>query len=85
MSHGEKLLTLEVECSNTIKTIKENIQKQLMIPVAEQVVILEGNVLQNDYTLSDCHIKCSKLYVMLKIGKNISIHVFLFKCSYNFT
>ena len=77
MSCGEKLLTFEVECSNAIKTIKENIQKQLKIPVAEQVIILEGNVLQNDYTLSDCHIKCSKLYVMLKIGKNISTCVFV--------
>ena len=77
MSCGEKLLTLEVEFSNTIKTIKENIQKQLKIPVAEQVIILEGNVLQNNYTLSDCHIKCSKLFVMLKIGKNISTCVFV--------
>ena len=70
-----KLIALRIENSDTVKTIKENIQEKVEIPYNQQEIIFEGKVLQDDCILSEFGIQYSKLKVVLNlIGKN-GIHL----------
>lgn len=69
MDLEEKLITLKVESSATIKTIKDKIQELSGSSVTDRVIMLKGKLLQNDCILSECDINSSKLNVKLKIGK----------------
>ena len=66
-----KLIALRIENTDTVKTIKENIQEKVEIPCDQQELIFEEKVLQDDCILSEFDIQYSKLKVMLNlIGEN---------------
>ena len=67
----EKLITLQVKNSDTVKIIKDNIREELGIPVTEQVVMLEENELQDDCILSERLVQGVKLNVIIEFGKNV--------------
>ena len=64
-------MTYQVKNSDTVKIIKDNVKEDLGIPVTEQVVMLEENELQDDCILSECHIQCIKLNIIIEFGKNV--------------
>lgn len=67
-----KVVLLRVENSDTIKTVKENVQDKIGISFLQQEVIFKGKILQDDSALSECDdIQYSKFEVLLKVlGKN---------------
>ena len=65
------LVTVSVENSDTVKAIREKLQEQFKIPMTKQCLILGWKVLEDECIISDCNIKCSKLNIKLKIGKNV--------------
>jgi len=66
-----KLVVLRIESSDTIKIIKESVQEKIKVPCDQQEIIFEGEILQDDYIVSNYNIQYSKLKVVLTIiGKN---------------
>ena len=82
MNPGEKPITLQVENSDTIKTVKEKVEELARIPVSDQAIMFEGRVLQDDCIVSDCDIKSSKLNIKLEIGKKVCTCIHMYVGSY---
>ena len=77
MDSCRKLVMLQIESSDTIKTIKENIQEKVEIPSDQQEIIYENKILQDNSTLSKLDIQYSKLKVVLNlIGKNRDLNMY---------
>ena len=66
----DKTITLEVETSDTIASVKSKIQDKIGISAALQWLTYGGKMLENDHTLSDYNIqKKSTLYQhIIKLG-----------------
>ena len=60
-----KVLTLDVELSETIANIKLEIQNKENIPQEQQHLILGGKELQNELTLSDYKVEKPILFLLL--------------------
>ena len=51
-----KTITLEVEASYPVITVKALVKAAEKIPVSQQIMIYNGNTLEDNYSLSDCGI-----------------------------
>lgn len=66
-----KVITLEVESSNTIDMIKAEIQKIESIPTKQQKLVFAGRLLENGRNLADYNIhNGDTLYLVLKLSLN---------------
>ena len=64
-----KIITLDVDSSDTVESVKEMIQKINGIPIDQYLLIFAGKHLVDDLTLSDYNIKKeSTLHVVLRLG-----------------
>ena len=63
----DKVITLEVDASDTTGNIKAKIQDKTQIPIDQQQLMFAGTLLQDVTRLSDCNIlEDSLLYLMIK-------------------
>ena len=71
-----KYIALDVEPSDKIENIKAKIQEKEELPLEEQILFFDKNILENARTLNDYNITdVSILHLILKNSKSMSIFV----------
>ena len=63
--HG-KMITLEVQPSNTIEEVKAKIHSQEQIPPDQQHLILDGKELEDQQTISNYEVQNKYFYLVTK-------------------
>ena len=67
-----KVITLKVDCYDTVEKIKAMIDDKEHIPPDQQILIFDGTILQNEHTLDCCSVgNKSILYLHVSNDKNI--------------
>ncbi|XP_065891205.1 polyubiquitin-like isoform X2 [Dysidea avara] len=71
-----KIITLEVEASDTIENVKTKIKDEEDIPPDKQMLIFQGQKLNDGYTLSEYNIAMkSEIHLILSEHKDIPFHL----------
>ena len=61
---GESIFMVSAEDQDTVGTIKAMVEAQGDVPVTEQVLTYQGQVLRDDQTAAECGLKDNELIMM---------------------
>lgn len=65
---GGETYALDVECADTVKSVKKQIQDRNGIPVEQQRLIFYGKSLEDERTLSEYAVeKCATFHMVLRL------------------